>query len=316
MLELKACGEYQLEEELSSIDLHKVLAVYNFSFWYDGRSSWIILDLRDPTVALVSTDGYVRLYGVTCSEDFVGELEHVLGISEDLSGFFKLGAGDPLLGEFLREFKGWRLRLSPLWWSLVIGVCQQNASFRQGWRMLQNIVKLLGKAARAGDREVLLPPGPEEVLASASKLREAGVGYRAGTIVNIAKAFSQGELSEELLKGLNSREAEENLVSIRGVGKYTARLALALTYRKYDLPPVDRWLGAIIAEVYGVEEKKAEGFWSMRWGEWAGLAAIAVTVALDAVPLRKALDRVRRGILKPVLEDIPTPYSMWRFARL
>jgi len=316
LLELKACGEYQLGSELGGVDLHKVLAVYNFSFWYDGRSSWVILNLQEPAVALVSTDGYARFYGVSCSEDFVSELKRVLGISEDLSSFFKLGAGDPLLGEFLKEFRGWRLRSSPLWWSLIIGVCQQNASFRQGWRMLQNIVKLLGKAVRAGGREVLLPPRPEEVLVSAGRLREASVGYRAGTIVNIAKAFTQGELSEEPLKELNSREIEENLVSIKGVGKYTARLALALTYRKYDLPPVDRWLRAIIAEVYGVEEKKAEGFWSARWGEWAGLAAIAVTVALDAVPLRKALERVRRGILKPVLEDIPTPYSMWRFARL
>ena len=316
MHELKACGEYQLGSELGSIDLHKVLAVYNFSFWYDGRSSWVILDLRDPVVALVSTDGYVRFYGVSCSEDFVRKLRHVLGINEDLSGFFKLGAGDPLLGGFVREFRGWRLRSSPLWWSLVIGVCQQNASFRQGWRMLQNIVKLLGRAVRAGGREVLLPPGPEEVLASASKLREAGVGYRVGTIVNIAKAFTQGELSEALLKGLSSREAEENLVSIRGVGKYTARLALALTYRRYDLPPVDRWLRAIIAEVYGVKEKKAEEFWSMRWGEWAGLAAIAATVALDAVPLRKALERVRRGILKPAITESPTPYTMWKFKEI
>ena len=316
MVELKYCGSFNIGSELRGVDLEKVLATYNFSYWFNGEAAWVVLSTDDPAVALVKTSGQVELYGTSCSGDLAEKLLRVLGIKEDLSKFYELASTDVLLTQFAKEFKGWRLRSVSLWWSLVVGICQQNASFRQGWRMLSNIIKLYDRSARAGEHTVLLPPRPQDVLTSPGKLKEAGVGYRAGTILAVARAFLGGDLHEESLRRYTSREIEEELTKIKGVGKYTARLALVLTFRKYDLPPVDRWLKALITEAYGVEEKKAEDLWHRKWGVWAGLASLAVTIALDAVPLRKALNRLRKRVLKPVITETPTPYTMWRFSRL
>jgi len=132
LLELRYCGNFNIGSGLGVADLEKVLATYNFSFWFNGEAAWVVLRADDPAVALVKTSGQVELYGTSCGSDLTKELLRVLGVKEDLSNFYELASTDVLLSQFAKEFRGWKPRSVPLWWSLVVGVCQQNASFRQG----------------------------------------------------------------------------------------------------------------------------------------------------------------------------------------
>ncbi|MEM0368756.1 MAG: hypothetical protein QXN57_04870, partial [Desulfurococcaceae archaeon] len=94
---------------------------------------------------------------------------------------------------------------------------------------------------------------------------------------------------------------------------YTARLAIALSARKYDLPPMDNWLRKIISITYGIDEKFAEEFWIEKWGKWSALTSIMVTITLDAEPLSKAIQRISRRELLPKSDLSPTPINMKGF---
>jgi len=184
--------------------------------------------------------------------------------------------------------------------------------------MLLNIVNLYGRRVRVeGFGEVVLPPRPEDIVRDPSKLSIARVGYRARAIESIARSFLEKLVPpSEALERMDSHEVEDVLRSLRGVGSYTARLAMVLALRRYELPPVDRWLRAIVSRVYGVDERYAERKWVEIWGRWSGLAAIALTIALDAAPLRDALSRIERGELVPKLGNEPSPATLWRFTQL
>ena len=272
------------------VDLFKVLSVYNFSFWFDGVTARVVLELDPPAVAVVSVKGEAALYAPEGSDpaELEGRLAAVLGLEEDVSGFLQLAAGDPLLGPFAREWSGWRVRGCSLWWALVTAVCQQNASFRQGWSMLARLVRGYGRLAELeGAGEVLLPPTCGDVLSNPSRLAESGLGYRARTVVNIAEAIASGRIPpEEELARAGTGEVESLLRAVKGVGSYTARLALALSLRRYELPPIDRWVSA--------------------------LAVLALTVALDAAPLRKAHERLESGRLLPEPGEVG-PAQLWRY---
>ncbi len=322
LIALRLCGSIDIGEEVRArgIDLYKTLSVYNLYHWFDGYTAKLVLDLEQPAVALIDTHGGVRIYASSCSDTdiYVYRLRWVLGLDEDLSEFHARARNDPLLFRFAAEWRGWRLRSCDIWWALVVGVCQQNASFKQGWSMLLNIVDLYGRAVELeGFGRVVLPPRPEDVARDPSKLAEARVGYRAQTIAGIARAFIEKSIpSIEELRKMSSSEIETLLRGLRGVGSYTARLAMALALRRYDLPPVDRWLKAIVSRVYGVEERYAESKWVEVWGKWSGLASIALTIALDAAPLREALARIERGELLPKMSDEPSPATLWRFTSI
>jgi len=313
-LRLVARGSLARDAAERGVDLGVTLSVYNFDFWFDGCRGVVVLDLDDPCVAVVSVDGDYAVYcrHPTDPREAVRRLRWCLGIDEDLGEFLSIARSDELLKGFAARFSGWRLRSSSLWWGLVVGVCQQNASFRQGWSMLRKLIVSYGRRARAGDNEVLLPPRPRDVLENPAVLTEARLGYRASTVVRIAEAFEGGVLSEEKLASLSPEEIEGALRSVKGVGSYTARLAMALGLRVYDLPPVDRWVRALASRAYGVPEREVERFWRGRWGRWSALAVIALTIALDAQPLRKALERLEKGELVPDPSIVPSPLTLWR----
>ncbi|MEM4717749.1 MAG: hypothetical protein QXE81_03195, partial [Desulfurococcaceae archaeon] len=138
-------------------------------------------------------------------------------------------------------------------------------------------------------------------------------GYRAKTILNTARTLINGYIDEKELLNMKPLEIERTLRKIKGVGPYTARLAIALFSRKYELPPVDNWLKKIVGIVYSIDESLVENYWIEKWGKWSALAAIATTIALDAEPLSKAVARIRNRQLLPVINQAPTPLNMIGF---
>lgn len=295
------------------IDLDLVLAHYNFSFWYNGRKGYVIIDEYGPLIAEIDTGNYEYIiWGTETSlcRKSLPKLIEILGLREDLSEFHARARNDPLIGPFVTRYPGWRLRTTSVWWATVIGVCQQNASFQQGWRMLYNIIKLYGRKASVRGGDVPLPPTPHDILARPSLLVDARTGYRAGTILNIARWLTG---ACDRVPATNNNVTMEELLGIKGVGPYTARLSLVLSRRKYDQPPIDRWVKRIVAEAYNVSPDDVEEELVERYGEWAGLAVLVLTIALDAEPLRRALERIRMGRVLPEDTVYPTPLSLYRY---
>lgn len=195
---------------------------------------------------------------------------------------------------------------------MLIAICQQNASFAQGWKMLCRIYKLMGKRVELDGLTTIIPPTPRDILADSARrlLKEAGLGYRAETIVRVAETIERGLL--EGVEELNDEEAEERLREIKGVGAYTARLALVLSQRRYGLLPLDRWLEKIAREVYRLDD--VEVGLKTRWGRLCGLAVFFTTVVLDAEVLSKALKRALTGNVKPTLQRGKlSPLTLWMY---
>lgn len=316
---LKKVASTELDA-LEPFDFAATASAYNFSWYFDGERLLIPI-ASGGAVASVrrSEEGVlVELYsaGEVDEESALSAVSFHLGLREDLSEFWSLASRDPLLAAASERLRGMRLRSTDLWAAFVIATCQQNASFRQGWGMVRNLFDLLGARVTVSGRELVIPPSPSDVLkAGAGALKAAGVGYRAAAVVEGAKLF---QVRGEELARMGREEFEEALCSLKGVGPYTARVAALFGLRRYEVNPVDRWLSRVSSAAYGVELsslEEAEEFWASRWGRWTGLAAFFTTIVTDALPARKAVERVRKGELLP-RSDLPhpTPMTLWRWA--
>lgn len=310
---LELCKESRFKH--SGIDIRLVSTVYNICYWTNRDHAFIFIPGERLSIAMVRFDGSFELYSEECgnSNKIVEGLEFVMGFKDNVNEFYELAIKDPLLSDFAETYHAWRLRSTDLWWALVTGICQQNASFKQGWRILHNIVRSFNKRVLLGKYEIYRPPSPREVIEDPGKLIETGAGFRAKALLNTAKTIASGVIETKSFLEKEPQEMERVLREISGIGPYTARFAIALFARKYDLPPVDRWLKKIIRTMYGVDEKYAEEFWINKWGKWSALATIATTITLDAEPLTKALQRLRRRELLPKLNTSPSPINMNAF---
>jgi len=311
VLELKELYELKLQAK-EPFDLNLTLSCYSFNWWFNGRAGVIPLLEEPMTVAVVSGSNLeveVKVFGVE-QVDVEKQLRWILGLDEDLSDFYSKVERDPLLREVPKTLRGMRMRALSPWNALLVAICQQNASFMQGWRMLSRIYKLLGAEVNVEGLKTIIPPGPGKLLSDDAKvkLREAGAGYRAEVIVEAAKRAREGLLKEA--SSLSPSRAEDVLREVKGIGSYTARLTLVLSMRMYELLPLDRWLKRLAEEVYGVEDAEKE--LKARWGRWCGLATYFTTVVLDAEVISEALRRALSGEVKPKpYAGRPTPLTMW-----
>ena len=283
------------------------MRVYSFGWMYWGAPrallelcthSLVLLDWsREPERILY------RVYstpGNRCWEDRLGRLPWILGLDEDLSGYRILARGDPLVGGVAEAMPGLRLRASSPWQALLVGVCQQNASFRQGWGMLYRLHLNASERLVTPEGRVYLAT-PEPHALTPSVLRASGLGYRAETVRRLLEARAHRLDCESLGEA----------AGVRGVGPYTLALAWVLACRRYSELPLDRWLKRLVAEAYEVLETRAAEELTRRFNGWRGLAALHATIAFDAQPLRRALERLRRGLNRPGIDE-PSPLTLWR----
>ncbi|ABO08674.1 hypothetical protein Pcal_1250 [Pyrobaculum calidifontis JCM 11548] len=283
---------FVIRVEKGDVDFHLTAAVYNFKWYYDGERLVLVED-RDAALVVEEEGTWLRVtgYGEVEKGEAAELVAKRLGLGEDYSDFFRRAAGDPILREAPRIFAKWRLRSATPWYAFLVAVLQQNASFLQGWRGLCCIIKRFGTPMRLGQMYTIAPPTPREVLDLGDKLRSCPIGYRAATIAAVAETFAKGG----------------DPFKARGVGPYTRSLVELLAHRRYDAAPVDRWVKRLVQEAVGQD---AEQYLREKFGQWAGLAVYLYTVALDAAPLRKALERLKKGQVTP-MEEV-SPMGMWK----
>jgi 3-methyladenine DNA glycosylase/8-oxoguanine DNA glycosylase len=319
-------GEFSFKP-LAPYNLNLTVKAYNFSWFFQNENPIIYLNIEDANLLCLTHEDkkgivYSKVYlvedkNVNITPQTIKEkIRFILGLDEDLSNFYQTIRKDPLLHRVPKVLVGMRLRTTSLWNALLIGVCQQNASFLQGWKMVLNLHRLFGRKIKFFGKEIFLPPNPKTIVKYADRLGEARLGYRSETLKRIAEAFSRKDLFEKEIIKLDDEEAVDRLCLIRGVGEYTAKLALVFSQRRYSLLPLDRWLMRLASEAYKIKNpnmKKVEKFLLERWGEWCGLAVFFTTIVLDAEPISLALERFRKDELSPKFEsEKPTPLTMYK----
>ncbi|ABU81501.1 base excision DNA repair protein [Ignicoccus hospitalis] len=259
------------------------LALYAFSWQFDGRCGYGELDGRP--------------FKFCPPDELHGDPEvasKALGLHEDLDELYEALKGDPLLGCVAERYWGLRPRALGIWEAAVVGIAQQNASFKQAWSSLYKLHIIASKRINVFGKEYLRFPRPEEVDERA--LKAAGFGYRAKFVTALKEALRERPLTCSNV---------DSLKGVKGVGDYTLGLVKLFACRDYSAPVLDRWLKAVYEEAYGGLERYYE------FGKWKGLVSLLTTVALDAVPLTRALERVRRGEVCPSEE--PSPLTLWKY---
>jgi DNA-3-methyladenine glycosylase II len=209
-------------------------------------------------------------------------LEKVMGISTDVRPFYRKFGTDPLLGPLIKDFRGLRIAgRSTLWEMLVQIVVSQQINLKFAHSILHELAQELGRRARFGDSLYFTFPSPARFARlNESELRRFRLSRgKARTLLRLAESFQSGHLSEQKLETLRADEAMEVLISIKGIGRWTAEFTLLRGMSRFDVFPggdlgVVKYLArGLLGHEEPVPEETMREF-AERWRPYRGLALI------------------------------------------
>lgn len=160
----------------------------------------------------------------------------------DLKPFYAMARNDKLLSQLVDQFYGYRIVGQPnLFESLAWAVIGQQINLSFAYTLKQRFVESFGCKQVAQDKTFYLFPTPEEVarLNDVDLLPLQFSKQKSKYVVEIAKAFVNQEVSKESIAKLSFEEAKQKLMSIKGVGNWTANYALMKTFRYPNAFPLE-----------------------------------------------------------------------------
>ncbi|HEY0654227.1 MAG TPA: DNA-3-methyladenine glycosylase [Chryseosolibacter sp.] len=163
-------------------------------------------------------------------------------LDSNLKPFYSAAAEHKILGELVKKYFGYRIIGQPdLFESITWAVLGQQINLQFAYTLKQRFVEKFGERLVWNGQSYFLFPAPAMVatLSHDVLLPLQFSRQKSNYVVNIAEAFSKGDVSKEKLEGLPLEEAKSILMKIKGVGNWTANYALMKTFRYPDAFPLE-----------------------------------------------------------------------------
>jgi 3-methyladenine DNA glycosylase/8-oxoguanine DNA glycosylase len=223
-------------------------------------------------------------------------LQRALRTKENLAEFYALANKDAILKQTAKDLYGMHSVGWPeLFPALILAVTLQMAPLKRSDQMMDLLLHGFGEEAKFDGKKVLYWPStktisstPVEELQSKAKL-----GYRAKNLVAIAKSLEKGFPTMDELASKESAQAKEKLMTLFGIGDYSAELVMPEMG-----VPLDVWSAKIFSILFrgkvpsdsrkSIAELKKTAL--ERWGKWAGYVFVYVLNDLPRISKRIGFD--------------------------
>jgi DNA-3-methyladenine glycosylase II len=157
-------------------------------------------------------------------------LDRLLGLQVNLSGFYRLAAGDRRLKLLAERFRGLKPpRFPTVFEALVNGIDCQQVTLTLGIRLLNRLAENYGavSAASTGSQIRAFPQPSALAELKPEKLKKLKFSrQKTRALIEISNAVVEGKLNLEDLALLDDESAVARLLQLWGVGRWTAEYAL------------------------------------------------------------------------------------------
>lgn len=174
--------------------------------------------------------------------ELVAYVKEWFDLDTDLKPFYAMASKDRLLRNLISKYYGYRIVGQPdLFESLVWAVLGQQINVQFAYTLKQRFVENFGPKLIFENEEYFMFPSPETVglLNDEHLLPLQFSRQKSKYTVLIAEAFASKKISKEKVQGLPLQQAKELLMTIKGVGNWTANYALMKTFRYPDAFPLE-----------------------------------------------------------------------------
>lgn len=246
----------------------------------DCRGQLCLVTVRSlGTVDVPLLEVEIKASGARLDGDVVSEVERqvawILGADQDLVPFYRMATNDSELGPLAHGLRGLHVpHTASVYEALVLAILGQQISSHVARMVRTSLIQTYGPSAEVSGVKYYAFPRPEAIVrAGVEGLRAIKFSARkAEYIVDIAARVATGELDLEGLQHQPDEEVVRTLLSIRGVGLWTAHWLLIRALGRTDGFPhgdlaVQRLLGVMVDGGPPLSPKEAL-WYSRRWSPY------------------------------------------------
>ena len=184
----------------------------------------------DAITVCVAQPGFAR-------EDLIARgSERILGLDRDLSEFYTYAETEAQLWQVVEPLVGLPIFCTEsVFEALITLIIEQHITWKSAMRSQRTLMQRFDGGTPVGRQTVYRFPAPQ-ILAQASPAALKPLKITNGrirTIIAIARSESCGELDLDAIAGLPSHEGYRRLLTIKGIGHWTAGNVIARALGRY-----------------------------------------------------------------------------------
>lgn len=211
----------------------------------------------------------------------------ILSIDDDLIPFYRDVAGDPVLADLIVRLRGVKAPVTQtVFEALTDSIIEQQISLKAAFSIEKRLIRATGKRLNLKGTVWYCYPDPAVLAETADIIfRTCGLTARKGEYIReVSRMIVAGDLDVEgFRKYRESERVIEELVNLRGVGRWTAELTVLRGLHRPDTFPADdagvrRFVSRSYFEGRRISAAEARSF-AERWGAWKGFAAYYLEIA-------------------------------------
>jgi DNA-3-methyladenine glycosylase II len=225
-------------------------------------------------------------------DELATQTRFLWGLDDDAGRHHAAMAADPDLAPLLERFGALRIVRAPdLYEALLVAVIGQQVSVQAAQSVRRRLMRSMGTGlagSTPGEEDHYLYPTPRQMLAAGeAALRGQGVSrQKTAYLLGIADRAAAGELDREAFTALSDEDAIARLCEIKGVGRWTAEIALMRGLGRSDVFAAgDLGLQVAVQELRGLRERPSEKRLrkiAERWQGWRSYAAFYLWMTLQS----------------------------------
>ncbi len=223
------------------------------------------------------------------SEDLVLARQKVCSIFNldfNLRYFYDDMKDDRILSKLIPKLRGLNSPTTPTFFEAIVSsIIEQQISLKAARSIENKMIKKFGNTLKLEGATYYSFPTPQTLSKlEREDLRGSGLSFRkAEYVIGLSKCIEDNKLDINKLKTKNTSEIIQELLKVRGIGFWTAELAVIRgLHRLVALPADDIGLRRVVSHYYKNDKPISSDelrIIAKDWGKWSGLVAFYLVVA-------------------------------------
>lgn len=245
-----------------------------------NKKYYTVLSGQLVTITQEKPDGILTIeidnWGLELQQTIISELKNRFGLNQDIIRFYRFAKKDPHLALIIENLNGLRMYQKSPFEALVTAITDQQLNVAFATTLKHRLITHYG-IHFTDNSELWTFPTPEKIAdLPEDALRPLQYsGSKSRFIIRLAKGIVSGEYPVEHWVSLKDDELLQVLMSIYGVGRWTAEYAAMIGFNRTDLvPAADIGLQKAVQRCYHLEERPTETQVreiAENWKPWRGL---------------------------------------------
>ncbi len=240
-----------------------------------------------PVIVNLKNSEEIRVRWSGADENEIKDvISHVLSMDVKYTEFLNSISQYPELLRIAEKYGGLRpMRNISIYEALLKVIPQQMISLKAALNFTGKLIKEMGVVKEVESRKFYSVPEPEVIISKGifALLKIGTTKMKARAILEVAKLQHAEKLPDLKSINENPKEAIKELMTIKGIGRWTAELSVATVIRDYSIAPAgDLNVKKGFKRILNIESESEIRKFVENLGKWRGLAMYLIAQELNS----------------------------------